>query len=311
MRSGWSMKKLHRLIVLSQAYQRDSIEDAAHAASARIDPDNLLLWRMNSRRLESEAVRDGVLAVSGRLDRRIGGPEIDAGLGETTYRRSIYYRHAPEKFMTFLQTFDAPNTNECYRRIETVVPQQALALSNSTLAVDQGRWLADRMSGEGDLNRAHDQKLNDQKFVGALFEQVLGREPSKAESSSCLEFLQAQISAAGRREEIDPVRCGPAIDGQGFARAAPAGAGRPGPRFVESQRFHHGPLRARLESRSMSDCDCHRESRRAFLADVGMGFTGLALGALLSRDGVVRAGVPKCRLKSRESSPCLRRRRRA
>jgi len=187
MKSGWNFKRLHRQIVLSQAYQRDSLVGAGHASSSAIDPDNQLLWRMNSRRLESEAVRDSVLAVTDGLDRRMGGAELDANLGETTCRRSIYYRHAPEKFMTFLQTFDAPNTNECYRRNETVVPQQALALSNSVLSTDRSRRLAGALSPERGHNRP-----TDAAYVDRLFEHLLCRLPSAAERSNCCDFLTRQ-----------------------------------------------------------------------------------------------------------------------
>jgi mono/diheme cytochrome c family protein len=203
LRSGWSTKKLHRLIVLSEAYGRDSIADSKHSPSAVIDPDNVLLWRMNGRRLESEAIRDSVLAVCGRLDRRLGGPELDSNLGETTYRRSLYYRHAPEKFMTFLQTFDAPSTNECYRRIETVVPQQALALTNSTLAIDQARRLAASTSGSLGVATKFDRA-----YVDSLFEQLLCRPPSETEQSACCEFLARQSQLLADRKGLSPFTVG-------------------------------------------------------------------------------------------------------
>src|SRR5262249_9692309 len=109
MKEGWSLKKLHRVIVTSAAYRRDSAPDSDGLAK---DPENTLLWRMNVRRMESEAVRDGVLYVSGALDPTFGGPELDQAGALTTFRRSLYYRHAPEKQSEFLRLFDAANMNE-------------------------------------------------------------------------------------------------------------------------------------------------------------------------------------------------------
>ncbi len=146
---------------------------------------------MNSRRLESEAVRDSVLSVAGHLDHAMRGPEIDSRLGEKTVRRSLYYRHAPEKFMTFLQSFDSPSPNECYRRNETVVPQQALALANSTLVLDQSRHLAAAVSRALPVQSAS-QSDSAAAYVDALFERILSRRPSSAERRACCEFLGKQ-----------------------------------------------------------------------------------------------------------------------
>src|SRR6185295_2754215 len=106
------------------------------------DPDNIYLWRMNARRLEAEAVRDNVLHVSGNLDPTFGGPDIDHKLGLTSRRRSLYLRLAAEKEVEFLKIFDGPSVTECYERKPSVVPQQALALANSELAIAQARLLA-------------------------------------------------------------------------------------------------------------------------------------------------------------------------
>ncbi|MFO0840815.1 MAG: DUF1549 and DUF1553 domain-containing protein [Gemmataceae bacterium] len=175
---GWSMKALHRLMVTSAAYRMDSTADGAMLAR---DPDNRLLWRMNSRRMEGEAIRDTLLSLAGQLDLTMGGPDIDHKLGLTVGRRSVYFQHAAEKQMEFLLTFDAASVNECYRRTESVVPQQALALANSTLAVAMSRRLAGRLAREGD-------------FVGAAFEHVLGRAPTGRERQECEAFLKEQAA---------------------------------------------------------------------------------------------------------------------
>ena len=72
------------------------------------------------------------VATAARLDRRMGGPDIDENAAQTVPRRSVYFRHAPEKHAQFLAMFDSASTHECYRRVETVVPQQALAMAKHT-----------------------------------------------------------------------------------------------------------------------------------------------------------------------------------
>ena len=96
--------------------------------------------------MTAEQVRDSVLFVAGELDLTAGGPEIDHNAGMTAKRRSLYFRHAPEKQMMFLELFDAASPVECYKRSESVVPQQALALANSPLTQTQSRLLARKLS---------------------------------------------------------------------------------------------------------------------------------------------------------------------
>ena len=144
MESGWSMKKLHRLIVTSATYRLGS--QAADAGNRAADPENRYLWAMNPRRLEAEAIRDSVLATAGQLDRTLGGPILDETLGQTLRRRTIYFRFNTEYRIQFLDQFDAASTTECYERRESVIPQQALAMSNSALVLNQSRLLARQLS---------------------------------------------------------------------------------------------------------------------------------------------------------------------
>jgi hypothetical protein len=188
---GWSMKHLHRLILTSRAYRMDSSADPAQLAK---DPDNLYLWRMNARRMEAEIVRDSVLAVAGQLDRTFGGPEIPEQQGLTTKRRSIYYRYAPEKVMEFMEIFDSANVTECYQRTESIVPQQALALANSTLALAQSRLLARDLMKR--LNEPAGPK-NASSFTRLAFTHVLGRAPTAEEQSACEQFLANQSTLLG------------------------------------------------------------------------------------------------------------------
>jgi hypothetical protein len=197
MERGWSMKQMHRLIVTSSAYRRDSANDANNAS---LDPDNRSVWRMNVRRLEAELVRDSVLHVAGQLDRTLGGPDLDHKLGLTSRRRSLYFRHAHEKQMEFLYLFDAANVTECYQRNESVAPQQALALANSSLVLVQSRLLARDLSKRADSAAA---------FVKLGFEQVLGRQPTAQEQAECERFLREQAALLGDPKKLTAFTAGP------------------------------------------------------------------------------------------------------
>jgi hypothetical protein len=176
MSSGWSMKELHRLILTSATYRMASTADEANAAA---DPDNIYLWRMPSRRIEAELVRDNLLHASGTLDPTMGGPEIDHKLGLRSTRRSIYLRIAAEKEVEFLKIFDGPTATECYQRRPSVMPQQALALANSELAIRQAEALAKVLAAR-----------NDEEFIGEAFRRVLARGAKRNEIELCREFLK-------------------------------------------------------------------------------------------------------------------------
>jgi hypothetical protein len=195
----WSMKAIHRLLVTSNTYRMAS-STAPKEPNLAVDADNVYLWRMNSRRMSAENVRDSVLAVSGRLDPTLGGPELDEAAGQTSFRRSLYFRHTPEDEMVFLKVFDAANPNECYRRNESVVPQQALALANSELGWMQSRAVAQRISdnvgARGGVAR----------FVDAAFETVLGRPPSAAERDESTRFLREQATLLKSPAQLTPFR---------------------------------------------------------------------------------------------------------
>ena len=85
------------------------------------------------------------LHVAGNLDQTVGGPDLDPETGLKSPRRSLYFRHAKEKRVTFLRLFDSPNVLSCYRRSDSVMPQQALALANSSLCLEQARLLAGKL----------------------------------------------------------------------------------------------------------------------------------------------------------------------
>ena len=195
MESGWSMKHVHRLIVSSSTYRMSSHTSPGlsrqppdGATPANIDPNNRYLWRMNSRRMEAEVVRDSILAVSSSLDWSQGGPDIPENQGESVFRRSMYFRLTPDSKMKFLELFDVADPNSCYRRIESVVPQQALAISNSRLAQTQSRRLASQLARFIPIGTDH------AVFVKMAFETILSRPPQSDELAACDEFLAAHKS---------------------------------------------------------------------------------------------------------------------
>jgi mono/diheme cytochrome c family protein len=205
MESGWSLKALHRSIVTSNAYRMQS-SGVPQDPNAAIDAENAYLWRMNPRRMEAEVVRDNVLFVAGSLDTKMGGPELDQNLGLTTNRRSIYYRHAPEKMMTFLKLFDAANMNACYRRDESVVPQQALALANSPLALAQARQLARKLTNDVGSEMS---PATNTAFVTLAFEQILARPATDEERSACEEYLTTESKRLADKAKLTLFSDGP------------------------------------------------------------------------------------------------------
>ncbi|MDX2036714.1 MAG: DUF1549 and DUF1553 domain-containing protein [Isosphaeraceae bacterium] len=176
---GWSMKALHRLIVTSATYRQSSTPESRALA---VDPENTSYWRFAPRRLEAEAVRDGLLFIGGALDAAMGGPEVDHSLGERVPRRSLYFRHAAEKQMTFLTLFDAASVTECYERRPSVLPQQALALANSDLSLRMAESVVRDATAPG--------RSDPSAFVIEAFERVLGRSPTEDERRACVEYLE-------------------------------------------------------------------------------------------------------------------------
>jgi hypothetical protein len=151
--SGWSVKRLHRLIVLSSTYRQASRPDEANR---KLDPENRFLWRWTPRRLESEAIRDSLLAASGELDRTMGGPSLDesprpAKEGEpkppppSPFRRSLYYAQKRHELPAAQELFDGPGANEtCARRYVSTVSLQSLYLLNNPFVFDRAKALARR-----------------------------------------------------------------------------------------------------------------------------------------------------------------------
>lgn len=195
---GWSMKHMHRLMVTSNAYRMASTPSDTCLS---LDPDNRWLWRTHSRRVEAETVRDSVLHVAGLLDPTRGGPELAENDGLTTFRRSLYYRHANEKQMIFLMLFDAPGVNECYQRYESIVPQQALALANSSLVQRAAKEMAKQFEAT----------MEDTPFIQKAFRRILCRPPTEQEQQLCLQFLQDQRRLLSDRRNLSGFSAGQAV----------------------------------------------------------------------------------------------------
>jgi hypothetical protein len=180
-RRDWSLEHLHRLMVLSAAYRQSSrIDETGHALARKVDPDNRLLWRQRLRRLEAEALRDAILAVSGGLDTAMGGlpvPMVRKGDGEVVTgggeaeRRSIYLQVRRSQPLTILQVFDQPviETN-CTRRSASTVSSQALTLLNSDFTTSRAAAFAAR------LLRDHATDLVGQALLRAFSRPAMARE---------------------------------------------------------------------------------------------------------------------------------------
>jgi hypothetical protein len=194
--NGWQMKPLHRLIVTSRAYRMSS------KGSEPTDPDNVYLARFPTQRLEAEVVRDAVLAAAGELDPTPFGPEVPHEQGQTVRRRSLWFAHHGESRMGFLELFDAANPCDAYTRSASVLPQQALALTNSELIQRQGRALAGKLWAATGTQAA---------FVRAAFEQVLGRPPRDAEVAASRGYLARQV-ALFAENKLTAVPDGPSAD---------------------------------------------------------------------------------------------------
>jgi hypothetical protein len=207
---GWSMKAMHRLMTTSATYRQSSIPSAK---ALKEDPDNLLLGRMIRRRLEGEAVRDALLAVSGSLDRRIGGPSVfpDLPPGVNTRggwdrskdehdrnRRSVYIFVRRNLKYPLFDAFDAPDSNiTCPERNVSVNAPQALMLLNSDLVLDESRALADRLLHE--VSQPDDPA----SLATAAYRLALGRSPHADELSRSVSFLTADSPTVSRDALID------------------------------------------------------------------------------------------------------------
>ncbi|WP_233200457.1 DUF1553 domain-containing protein [Blastopirellula marina] len=181
MENGWSMKHVHRQIVTSATYRMSS-SVKQREANELIDPDNRYWWRRNPIRLESQAVRDSILYLAGTLDETQGGPSVPTDQQAQSKRRSLYFFHSNNERNLFLLTFDEAEVTECYLREQSVVPQQALAMTNSDLVLGSAESISGRIS---EVNHG------DEDFIRAAFKTILGIHPDEEELSASQAALEA------------------------------------------------------------------------------------------------------------------------
>lgn len=177
-RGGWKLKPLHKQIMLSSVYQEGSAtEDAQRAA----DPDNFLFSHHQRQRLEGEAIRDAILAVSGVLDRQLFGPGT---LDEAMKRRSIYFQLKRSMLPPMMIAFDAPDTLQSMglRSSTTVAPQSLLLLNNVQVRGAAKAWAA----------RLATERLDPHAKIAKVFLEGIGRLPSENEEKSVEDFIATQ-----------------------------------------------------------------------------------------------------------------------
>jgi mono/diheme cytochrome c family protein len=197
MQDGWSIKKLHRAIMLSHTYQQSSANNPRYA---QIDPQNHLLWRANIQRLEFEEIRDSVLALGGQLDLTMGGTPVQLELGEGgfSHRRTIYGMVDRHNLPEVYGQFDFANPDlTTGKRYETTVPQQALFMMNNPLVVELARRL---------VNRTEFKDLSGQEpRIKFLYERIYQREPTEVEIKLGMDYIEESpapeaITDASREE---------------------------------------------------------------------------------------------------------------
>ena len=197
---GWSMKAMHRLMMNSQLYQMSSDDNMADLG---IDPENRFFWRMPRERVEAEALRDEILAVSGKLDRTVGGacifpyisPDIFQGSSHrtwagkpdddpSTWRRSLYVFSKRSIRYPLFEAYDQPNLiNTCDRRNRSTIAPQALLLMNNNFVIAQANYFAERLKKEAGADPGAQ--------VDRAFQLALNRAPSAAERARSIAYIKA------------------------------------------------------------------------------------------------------------------------
>jgi hypothetical protein len=187
---GWSLKKMHRQIMLTDTYQLSTQRDESNM---QVDADNRFLWRMNRQRLDVEAWRDGLLAVSGRLDAKLEGASTNLADADNT-RRTVYGFISRHELDNMLRLFDFPDANiTSSTRAETTVPQQQLFVLNSPFMIEQSKAFATRIKDQGG------QGIEDQIRHAYLL--AFGRPVTDLELQIGVEYLQG-VDSQDEQERI-------------------------------------------------------------------------------------------------------------
>ncbi len=179
MDSGWSLKKLHRTIMLSAAYQQSG---ANNPEARKVDPENQLVWRMNRQRLDIESLRDSVLAASGQLENKLGGVPFALTASPTVPRRTLYGYIERGRIPGMLAAFDFASPDQHVPlRYTTTVPQQALFLLNSPFMAEQSQHLSKRPELVAETDPA--------RRLQRIYRIVLGRNATAREISAGIQFI--------------------------------------------------------------------------------------------------------------------------
>ena len=206
--SGWKVKELHRMILLSSAYQMD-VTHPEEEAGQDADPENLLLWKFRLQRLDAEQLRDSLLAVSGRLDTSLGGKTVPlrnrqfvfnhTSVDHTKYdsvRRAIYLPVIRNNLYTLFAQFDFPDpTMPTGHRNSTVIAPQALLMMNAELVIDSAAELARQLL---------EYSISDAERITLVYETTLGRPPVQSEADRAFAFLHDMTADAKSATGLDP-----------------------------------------------------------------------------------------------------------
>jgi hypothetical protein len=177
---GWSLKKLHRLIMLSSTYRQSSLDNPK---AESVDPLNLLVWRMNRRRLDFEATRDSLLFAGGDLDDQMFGRAVDLTTAPYPHRRTVYGYVERQNLPSLFRNFDFASPDAtCPRRFTTTVPQQALFFMNSDFVIDQARALLRRPEVASQTATG--------ARIGALYQVLYQRAPTAEEKQLGADFVE-------------------------------------------------------------------------------------------------------------------------
>ncbi|MEO6739525.1 MAG: DUF1549 and DUF1553 domain-containing protein, partial [Chthoniobacteraceae bacterium] len=230
---GWSLKKLHRLILTSSAYRQSSVRSTE---KDRVDPDNRLLGRMNSRRLEAETIRDAMLTVNGKINLKMFGAPVPimtdedgqivvgvdtndtagrpsgkfVALNGEEFRRSLYIQMRRTKPIGMLEAFDLPRMEpNCELRNASTVATQSLAMMNGDFAITQSKYFAERVAKEAGSDTAAQVKL--------AWQLAFGRSPSDADAKNSAVFLAKQTALF----QANPLKLPPPPKGKEAPSAEP------------------------------------------------------------------------------------------
>jgi mono/diheme cytochrome c family protein len=250
---GWSLKRLHKLIMTSTAYRQSSFSDSKNEA---LDPENRLYWRKPIQRLDAEAIRDAMLTASGTINRKMFGPPvpvredlvgqvvvgIDKKQGDNKmpvevpmngeeFRRSVYVQVRRSRPLGFLNAFDAPAMElNCERRSSSTVAPQALMLMNSDFVLEQARQFAERLQRE--------EGNDSRRQIKRAWELAFSRTPSESEVRQSLDFLARQLAEL----KVNPAKT--AGDSEDRRKSKKAEAPKPAPEILALTNFCQALLSA-------------------------------------------------------------------